>query len=78
VGRPDFVYSKERVVIELQSYRHHGDREAWEKDQARFGDFSALDWMLITVTYLQLKLEPQRVVERIRRVLQVRARLAAG
>jgi hypothetical protein len=78
IGRPDFVYPKERVVIELQSYAHHGDRDAWEKDQARFGDFGALGWMLITVTYLQLRLEPERVAERIRRVLRARDRLAAG
>jgi hypothetical protein len=78
VGRPDFAYPSPRIAIELQSYQHHHDREVWEKDQARFGDFAAIDWVLITVTYLQMKLEPARVAERVRRVLWSRSRTQSG
>ena len=69
VGRVDFAYPWAKVVIEADSYQFHSGRQAWEHDLARRNDLTALGWLVLHVTYWQMKHDIDGVVNRIRNAL---------
>jgi hypothetical protein len=69
VGRVDFRYRRQRVVIEAQSRRFHHDWAAQEADMARRAELAAAGYRIIEVTWWQLVHEPHVFVERVRRAL---------
>jgi hypothetical protein len=73
VGRVDFLYRREKVVIEAQSKRHHEDWEAQVADMDRRAELVAMGCRIVEVTWWQLVHEPERFVSRLRRALAVAA-----
>jgi hypothetical protein len=69
VARVDFAYPREMVALEAQGYAHHHGRRRWERDQERISDLTALGWVVIHVTYVQMRNYPHRVIDRIRATL---------
>ena len=67
VAFPDF-----RIGIEGKSKAHHLTDEAFESDPVRDADLSIAGWIIIHVTWGQLRDDPAGVVRRIRRALQSR------
>lgn len=65
----DFAYPEHGVAIEADSYRWHSGRHAWEADRKRTSELSSRGWRVIQVTWIQLKYEPEAVIDRIRRAL---------
>src|SRR5690606_24284588 len=53
VGRVDFLVG-DRLVIEVDGYAHHGDREAFERDRRRDARLVELGYIVIRVSYRQL------------------------
>jgi very-short-patch-repair endonuclease len=72
VARLDFAYPREKVALEAQGYAHHHGRRQWERDQDRLSQLTALGWVVLYVTFMQMKKHPDRVIERIETTLGLR------
>jgi very-short-patch-repair endonuclease len=71
VAFPDF-----RVGIEGKSKAHHLTDEAFEADPVRDANLSIAGWVIIHVTWAQLRDDPAGVARRVHRALQSRRKLA--
>ena len=69
IGRADFAYPLERVVIEAVSFRWHSGRAAWSRDQGRWNAFIVAGWRVLNVTWEDLTTRPQEVVDQVRRAV---------
>lgn len=50
IARIDFAYPDARIAIEAKSYRWHGGRREWLRDEKRHRDLRDLGWRIIEVT----------------------------
>jgi very-short-patch-repair endonuclease len=66
----DFHWPGARLVIEVDGYRFHSSRAAFERDRRRDADLSDAGFRVIRVTWRQLVEEPLAVVARIARALE--------
>jgi very-short-patch-repair endonuclease len=74
----DFLWPEKALIVELDGYRAHGGRSAFEADRARDAEITALGFAVIRITWRQLE-SPEYTVSTLRRFLQgVRPRLAVG
>jgi very-short-patch-repair endonuclease len=69
---PDFLWRPERVIVEVDGFRWHGARRAFESDRARDAALAAKGWIVIRVTWRQLKYQPELVLVRIAQTLALR------
>jgi hypothetical protein len=74
---PDFIFRDERVVVEVDGFRTHGTRRAFEADRARDAKLAAQGWLVLRFTWRQLKNQPELVLARLAAVLAVRDARAA-
>ena len=65
----DFLWRRQRLVVEVDGFAFHGDRLAFERDRLRDADLQVAGFRLIRVTWRQLTAQPQAVIERISRAL---------
>lgn len=61
----DLVWLDQRLVVEFDSRKFHGDRRAFETDRRRDQDLVAAGYRVIRVTARQLEQEPYVVVARL-------------
>lgn len=73
VGRVDFVYLAERVVIEADGRKFHSAIVDSDADRWRDLELMAAGWVVVRVRYRQLTTEPGRFASRIERLLAARA-----
>jgi very-short-patch-repair endonuclease len=66
----DFLWPRERVIVEVDGYRWHSDRAAFERDRVRDAELQALGYRVIRVTWRQLQREPRAVIARIAATLR--------
>lgn len=66
----DFLWRRERVIVELDGYMHHGTRAAFERDRARDRALQAAGWRVIRVTWRQLHDAPNEVAKELRAILR--------
>jgi very-short-patch-repair endonuclease len=72
----DFLWPDEALIAELDGYRGHGTRSAFEADRARDAELSALGYAVIRFTWRQLG-DAASVAVTLRRLLRARrSRLA--
>lgn len=64
----DFAWPSKLVAVEVDGYRYHAGRQAWENDRARQNMLGARGWLVIHVTARDLE-RPAEVVERVRAAL---------
>lgn len=69
---PDFEWHGERVMVEVDGYRTHGTRRAFEADRARDAQLAANGWIVLRFTWRQLKHEPAVVLVRLAQTLALR------
>lgn len=71
VGRHevDFVWPAERLIVEVDGFRYHGSRHAFERDRARDTDLAALGYTVVRVTWRQITEESHALIARIARAL---------
>ncbi len=69
----DFLSPEAGLVVEVDSFAHHSDRRAFERDGVRDAVLAARGLVVIRVTWRQLVSEPEAVISRIREVLARRA-----
>jgi very-short-patch-repair endonuclease len=68
----DFVWRDQGVVVEVDGFRYHSSRAAFERDRLRDADLAARGLRVIRVTWRQLVDTPEAVVARIAAALAVR------
>jgi very-short-patch-repair endonuclease len=65
----DFLWPDQRVVVETDSWRHHGDRSAFERDRARDADLQSLGFRVLRFTHRRLMGDRSAVVAALRDLL---------
>lgn len=65
----DFLWRKEGLVIEVDGYRFHSSRPAFERDRAKGNKLVAAGLALMRFTWWQMTNEPYAVVARIAQAL---------
>jgi very-short-patch-repair endonuclease/predicted transcriptional regulator of viral defense system len=74
VGRleVDFMWSAQRLVVEVDGFRYHSSRASFESDRQRDAQLAASGYTVVRVTWRQLVNEPEAVVARLATALAVR------
>ena len=70
--RPDFVWSRERLVVEVDSWSAHGTPRAFQADRTQSNALQLAGWTILRFTYADVTRRPALVAA------QVRAALADG
>jgi very-short-patch-repair endonuclease len=73
----DFLWSGERLVVEVDSYRYHSDRATFRSDRARDRELKLRGYEVLRFTDLEISTEPLAVVSSLRAHLRRRATRAA-
>jgi hypothetical protein len=68
----DFLWPAQRVIVETDSWGHHGDPLAFEKDRERDVELMAAGYEVHRTTYKMLERNPYPFLENVRRALQTR------
>jgi very-short-patch-repair endonuclease len=71
-GRPleaDFLWRRERVIVEADSREFHDNPAAYEYDRKREQRFQFAGWRVTRCTWSQVEREPQRIAATIRSLL---------
>jgi very-short-patch-repair endonuclease len=72
---PDFVWESERVVLEVDGWKFHRHRRAFENDRKKDMIFADAGYHVIRVTWRQFTQEPLALIAHIARVLDRRNRM---
>ena len=73
VGRVDFAWVEQRVVLELDGRRWHDRSDRFEHDRLRDQLAMAHGWIVVRVTWRQLHEDEAGVAERLRLTLRTRS-----
>ncbi len=65
----DACWPYARLVVELDSWEFHGDRESFERDRAKSAELQAVGFSVIQVTNRRLKTERPKIADTIWRLL---------
>jgi very-short-patch-repair endonuclease len=69
----DFLWRDRALVVETDSWRHHGDRTAFERDRARDAHLQRLGFRVLRFTHRQLIHDRSAVVAALRGLLSQRS-----
>lgn len=67
-ARVDIAYPHVQLAIEVDGFRHHSSRDAFERDRRRDAKLKTLGWQVIRVTERFLR-EPHDFLAAVRRAL---------
>lgn len=73
----DAYFVAEKVIVEVDSWKFHGDRESFERDRRKDVEALARGDVTVRITQRRLRAEPAREAERIHAILAARRRGAA-
>jgi very-short-patch-repair endonuclease len=73
---PDILFPEERVIVEIDSWKYHSDRGAFESDRDRDAERLAAGIETVRVTEERLENTPAREAERLHAILRARRRAA--
>ena len=66
---PDFLWREQRAIVEVDSWRYHSDRFAFQSDRDKSNDLQLDGYRVLRITWYDLVNRPALVVSRIRRAL---------
>lgn len=66
----DFVWPKERLVVETDGYRYHSSKGAQRRDRRRDRELTALGWRPVRFTYEEVAFEPGEVARELAALLR--------
>jgi very-short-patch-repair endonuclease len=66
----DFLWRDSRLIVEIDGYRFHSSRAAFERDRLRDAELNAAGFRVVRVTWRQLVEEPVAVIARLARALE--------
>ena len=69
VARVDFAYPRHRVAIEVDGFRYHAGRRAFDADRARLNAIIAAGWVVIHATSTEMRKNPERLAAQVERAL---------
>jgi very-short-patch-repair endonuclease len=69
VGRVDFCWERDRLVVELDGRRWHDPEDARNNDRRRDNRLELQSWRLLRYTWADVVHDPQRVVAEVRQAL---------
>jgi very-short-patch-repair endonuclease len=69
----DFLWPEERLIVEVDGYGTHGNRQAFEADRRRDRTHVAAGYVVVRITWPQLQNEPMAVIAAIAQALARRA-----
>jgi very-short-patch-repair endonuclease len=62
----DFLWRDQKVIVETDSWRHHGDRSAFERDRVRDARLQSLGFRVLRFTWRQIRDTPAIVARTLR------------
>lgn len=65
----DFVWRDRRLIVEIDGFRFHSTRTAFERDRVRDAELTAAGFRVIRITWRQLEVEPLAIVARVAQAL---------
>lgn len=68
----DFLWSEQKVIVETDSWSHHGDPLAFEKDHQRDVELTAAGYDVHRTTAKMLERDPESFLQNVRRAIQAR------
>jgi len=71
----DALWSKQRLVVELDGFAYHRHRAAFERDRARDAALQAAGFRVVRFTYRRLDREPDAVAAQLRALLTDASRI---
>jgi len=74
----DFLWPKQKVIVETDSWSHHGDHLAFEKDRQRDVELIAAGYDVYRTTYKMLERNPGPFLSNVRRALHARTASNSG
>ncbi len=66
----DFLWRGQKVIVEVDGFRFHSSRAAFERDRKRDADLAARGFRVVRVTWRQIVDRPEAVIARIAVVLE--------
>ena len=67
----DALWPAAKLIVELDSWEHHGHRAAFERDRARDSKLMIAGYRTIRVTHRRLDREAERLAVEIRQLLAI-------
>jgi very-short-patch-repair endonuclease len=67
----DFLWREHRLIVELDGFRAHGTRSAFEADRARDIELKVMGYEVVRLTWRQLSVEPAKTAARLRALIGV-------
>lgn len=64
--RPDIVFDDVKLIVEIDGYAYHSDRDAFERDRYRQNILTAAGWTVLRFTWRQVRDDPAAVVTQIK------------
>lgn len=74
----DFLWPSQKVIVETDSWSHHGDRPSFEKDHQTDVDLVAAGYDVHRTTYKMLERNPDPFLQNVRRALTTRTASHSG
>ncbi|MGN6870896.1 MAG: type IV toxin-antitoxin system AbiEi family antitoxin domain-containing protein [Solirubrobacteraceae bacterium] len=68
----DVLYPRERVIVEIDGYRFHSDRDSFERDRKRDVVMLAADYVTVRITDERMEHEPEPEARRLLAILAAR------
>jgi very-short-patch-repair endonuclease len=68
----DFAWRAQRLIVEVDTYRYHGTRPAFERDRARDAGLTAAGWRVVRFTDRQIHGDPAAVGAVLARLVSAR------
>lgn len=68
----DFLWPAQKVIVETDSWTHHGDPLAFEKDYQRDVELTAAGYLVFRTTSKMLERDPDPFLQNVRRALLTR------
>ena len=72
----DFAWPAQHVLVEVDGWRSHGHRLAFERDRARDAELVALGYVVLRFTWRQLRERPLLVAAQIAQALAHRTAMS--
>jgi very-short-patch-repair endonuclease len=66
----DFLWRRERLVVEVDGFAFHSSQRAFERDRRRDGRLLTAGYRIMRVTWRQLTEEPEVLLVRLARILE--------
>jgi very-short-patch-repair endonuclease/predicted transcriptional regulator of viral defense system len=75
--QPDMVWWQQRLIVEIDSWRWHGNRRSFETDRKRDATLTTQGWTILRFTARQIENEPYLVIARIAAALALASAAAS-